>query len=98
MSNVLTNPGNIDNLPNIVTLFIFSLLINRSEKWGYFISSYDPTHQDFLLGTGPMNFNNYYDSQVFLNSSELILPHSSLLVFIMFFGLIFFNMFIYIFI
>ena len=90
MSNVLTNPGNIDNLPNIVTLLsIFSLLINRSEKWGYFISSYDPTYQDFLLGTGPMNFNNYYDSQVFLNSSELILPHSSLLIFIMFFGLFF---------
>ena len=55
------NKNNLNFLPNYVSILsIFSLMINRSEKWGIFLSKYNPDFQEFFVGTGPLQFNKYF--------------------------------------
>ena len=53
------------NNPSILPSWIsvissISVLINRSEKWGIFLSKYNPDFQEFFVGTGPLQFNKYF--------------------------------------
>lgn len=82
------NNGNIKNLPHVVSVFSFvSLIINRSEKWGIFFAKYNPNLQEFLFGYGPQQFTHYYlDHQTNFNYG-LFLPHSSVLSYLLFFGM-----------
>ncbi len=82
------NNNNIKFLPNYVSILsIFSLLINRSEKWGIFLSKYNPDFSEFLVGTGPLQFNKYFFGHNRNNIEGLVLPHSSLLDILIFFGI-----------
>lgn len=83
----LTNQNNIKYLPNPVAITgTIALFINRAEKWGVFFSKYDPNISNFIFGYGPMNLVNYnFDNNIATNG--LILPHSSLLSFLVFCGL-----------
>ena len=90
------NNNNISFLPNYVSvLSIFSLLINRSEKWGIFLSKYNPETLDFFIGSGPLQFTNYFFGHNRNNIEGLVLPHSSLLDILLFFGLFGFVVFLF---
>ena len=81
------NNNNLKFLPNYVSILsIFSLMINRSEKWGIFLSKYNPDFQEFFVGTGPLQFNKYFFDHNKNNIQGLVLPHSSLLDILIFFG------------
>ena len=79
---------NISYLPNITSVVsVGSSLINRTDKWGLFVSRYNPNDIEFLFGSGPMQFNKFYNSHTIKFKDGLILPHSSILNILLFFGL-----------
>jgi len=87
--DIFTTENNIPFVPNIVAVVSsLSLVINRSERWGVFIAKYDPSISDFLFGYGPMQLNEYYLEQPMNEPNGLLLPHSSLLVLLLFSGII----------
>ena len=92
--NIFTQSFNIPLIPNIVgVLSIIAFYINRTEMWGIFISKYNPDVMSGVFGYGPLQMNEYlYEHNVRLDvpiyeQSGLFLPHSSLLDFLIFFGL-----------
>ena len=78
-----------NNIPNVTT-FISSIAspINRSEKWGIFFGKYNPNAQKFLFGTGVNHIGNYYLSHNTKLNYGLVLPHSSILSYLVFVGAI----------
>ena len=68
---------------------IFAFLINRSEMWGIFFARYNPSVLETLFGYGPFNLIKHYSENPIVPTSSFLLPHSSLLNSILFFGLIF---------
>lgn len=67
---------------------ILAYFLNRTEMWGLFFARYNPTYIELLFGTGPLNFGQLY-GEVYINEPEsFLLPHSSLLSFLVFFGVI----------
>ena len=91
--------SNIEN-KNLVTrtfilLFGFiAFLINRSELWGIFFARYNPSTSELFFGTGPFILSNHYgeinifNKRVFTGSElGFLLPHSSLLLILVFTGL-----------
>ena len=95
--------SNRNNLPNLTTV-ISSLAypINRSEKWGIFIAKYDPDINSLLFGTGVNQLSNYYLNHPTKVNTGLVLPHSALLSYLVYFGLfgvlLIINLFIYLYI
>ena len=88
LTKTLSNQNNISNIPNPVAIFgTIALFINRAEKWGTFFAKYDPSGAEFYLGYSPLNLVNYnFDNQIVTNG--LVLPHSSVLSFLVYFGVI----------
>ncbi|MDC1070737.1 hypothetical protein OAQ50_00515 [Acidimicrobiia bacterium] len=83
-----TNDGNIKYLPDSVAMVSqISVPINRSEKWGIFIAKYDPDFFEFIFGKGPLQLADYYLSHETKYNDGLVLPHSSLLDLLIFFGI-----------
>ena len=74
--------------------------LNRSEIWGVFFSRYNPTFMEFLFGSGPLNFGQLYGEVVinktefcilttkFICTESFLLPHSSFLSYLLFFGIV----------
>lgn len=98
--NTYNFDGDIKYLPNIISVTsTISYIINRSEKWGIFIAKYNPENiNQFLFGSGPGQFSNYYLGHESKVNNGLVLPHSSLLSYIVFiglFGLILFFIFLF---
>lgn len=82
------NENNINYIPSPITIIsAISIPINRSEKWGIFISKYDPNIYELFFGYGPNQIAYYYLHHPTKNNTGLILPHSSLLDYLLFFGL-----------
>ena len=81
--------SNIDNVPNVFSIISFaSFFINRSEKWGIFVAKYNPQNlEELLFGYGPAQFSSYYLEHDTLVNSGLVLPHSSVLNYLIFIGL-----------
>ena len=82
-------------VPNIVSVIsATSILINRTEMWGIFISKYSPNLVETFFGNGPYQMNNYlYLQEIRLDLpqgriSSLFLPHSSLADLLVFGGVI----------
>lgn len=74
---------------NSIFLKLFSyisFLLNRSEIWGIFISRYNPSYFELLLGSGPFNFGQLYGEILIKETRSFLLPHSSILSFLVFFG------------
>ncbi len=67
-------------------------ILNRSELWGVFFARYNPNAFEILFGSGPFNFGKLYGEIEILNSyrykDAFILPHSSILSFLVFFGVL----------
>jgi len=86
--NLFTQGFNFPFFPNIVAIAsLISIIINRSELWGIFIAKYNPEPLNFLFGYGPFQFNEYYFGHKIIKIDGLILPHSSILDLLIFFGL-----------
>ena len=94
LTKTLSNQNNISYIPNPVAIFgTIALFINRAEKWGTFFAKYDPSGAEFYLGYSPLNLVNYnFDNQIVTNG--LVLPHSSVLSFLVYFGVIGFTLII----
>lgn len=79
---------NIENLPDIISIInIGSYFINRAEKWGIFLSKYNPDTFELLFGYGPQQFTQYYFDHPTKFNYGLFLPHSSILNYLLFFGI-----------
>ncbi len=66
----------------------FSYLLNRAELWGIFSARFNPTYQELLFGTGPLNFGQLYGEIDVAETKSFLLPHSSLLSLIIFIGIV----------
>lgn len=83
------NNSGSNNIPNLISLVsVISVVINRSEKWGIFIAKYNPDLGKFLFGYGPQQLSNYHNNHLTNFNEGLIIPHSSLLNYQIFFGFI----------
>ena len=78
----------------ILSFSFISFLINRSELWGIFFARYNPSISELFFGTGPFVLSNHYgEIDIFtkrvFTGTELgfLLPHSSLLLILVFTGL-----------
>jgi len=69
-------------------LSVLAYLLNRSEIWGLFFARFNPTYMELLFGSGPLNFGQLYGETVVNDSTTFLLPHSSILSFLVFFGVI----------
>tara|TARA_B100001287_G_C22679344_1_gene529439 strand:- start:1141 stop:3114 length:1974 start_codon:yes stop_codon:yes gene_type:complete len=74
-------------IPNITTtLSTIASPVNRGEKWGVFFGKYDPSVKTFFFGTGVNNIINYYLNHPTTINEGLVLPHSSILSYLIFIG------------
>ena len=84
-----TENGNIRFIPDkIATWSFISVPINRSEKWGIFLAKYNPSIVEALFGYGPQQLSNYYLGHPTKYNEGLVLPHSSLLDVLIFYGFV----------
>lgn len=81
--------NNINFIPHPISLVsISSVFINRTIKWGDFMSRYNPDLEKLLFGYGPQQLSDYHNGHLGGSFKDgLYLPHSSLLVFIIFYGI-----------
>ena len=87
--NSYTYGNTINNLPSVLSLTSsVSYFINRSEKWGIFFSKYNPNIYELMFGYGPNQLAEYFLSHENIYKDGLILPHSSLFSYLIFFGII----------
>ena len=79
----------------ILVFGFFAFIINRSELWGLFFARFNPTTSELFFGSGPFIMSRHY-SEIDVLEKKLytgtplgfLLPHSSFLSMILFFGLI----------
>ena len=84
-----TNYGNQELLSGLFGGFSFiGYFLNRSERWGVFFARYNPTFQEFIIGSGPMSLGQVYGETPIENTETFLLPHSSLLTYLVYFGFI----------
>ena len=77
--NLLLN--NYEDKTNYSYLFgfisYFAFILNRAEVWGLFFSRYNPTFTEFIFGSGPLNFGQFYGEIQVSETRSFLLPHSS---------------------
>lgn len=77
-----------------LTYFLFglfssiALMLNRAEMWGIFFARYNPTFLEVLAGSGPLTLGQLYDEIKINDLESFLLPHSSLLSYLVYFGII----------
>ena len=74
---------------------VIGYLLNRSEMWGIFFARYNPTFNELLVGSGPLTLGQLYGEIKIDDLSTFLLPHSSLLSYIVYFGLLPVTYFLY---
>lgn len=67
---------------------LISFVLNRGELWALFIARYNPTFLEILIGTGPLTLGNLYGEINVYEPGSFYLPHSSLLSFLVYFGIV----------
>ena len=67
---------------------IFAFFLNRALMWGLFIVRYNPNFSELMLGTGPMSFGQYFGEIKVQGINSLLLPHSSILSYLIFIGIL----------
>ena len=78
-----------NNLPNLTTsISAVAYPINRTKVWGIFIGKYDPSLSSLLFGTGLNQLSNYYFAHPTKVNSGLTLPHSAVLSYLVYTGLL----------
>lgn len=79
---------NSSSLSTIKLISAGSFLLNRGELWGLFASRYNPTYFELLLGSGPLNFGQLYGEIDIKPTKGMLLPHSSILSYLLFIGVV----------
>lgn len=78
-----------NNLPNLTSaISAVAYPINRTKVWGIFIGKYNPDLNTFMLGSGVNQLSNYYLSHPTKINSGLVLPHSAILSYLIYFGIV----------
>jgi len=73
----------------LFSIFSFiGFIFNRSELWGLFFSRYNPNYFEYLFGSGPVNFGQFYGEVAVVDTPSFLMPHSSYLSMLVFFGMI----------
>ena len=95
-----TNYGSKDFLSGLFGIFSFiGYFLNRSQRWGIFFARYNPTYMESILGSGPLSLGQVYGETPIGDTETFLLPHSSLLSFLVYFGffgvIVLFLLFIY---
>ena len=86
---LINNPESSVIFSSFLSFFGFvSYLLNRSEMWGLFIARYNPTFSELLIGSGPLNFGQLYGETVINSPESFLLPHSSVLSYVVFIGIL----------
>jgi len=88
--NLLNSSFQEENFLYYVFGFFSALgyLLNRSEMWGIFFARYNPTALELAIGSGPLTLGQLYGEIKIEDLSSFLLPHSSLLSYIVYFGLL----------
>jgi len=82
-----TNYGSEGFLSGIFGIFSFiGYFLNRSQRWGIFFARYNPTYLESILGSGPLSLGQVYGETPVGKTETFLLPHSSLLSFLVYFG------------
>jgi len=82
-----SNYGNQGFLSGLFGFFSFiGYFLNRSERWGIFFARYNPTYLESMVGSGPMSLGQVYGETPIVQTETFLLPHSSLLSFLVYFG------------
>ena len=55
---------------------------------GYFIARFNPNLIEFLFGTSPFNLSKHYSQVKIKEQGSLLLPHSSILSYLLYIGII----------
>ena len=63
-------------------------LLNRSEMWGIFFARFNPTINELLVGSGPLTLGQLYGEIKIDDLTTFLLPHSSFLSYVVYFGFI----------
>ena len=88
-SGIINLLGESNIFTYLFSLFsIFGFLVNRSEMWGIFLARYDSTVIETFFGVGPYNLIKHYSLHPIEQTNSFLLPHSSLLNSIIFFGFV----------
>ena len=79
-----------NNFLNYIFGFVSALsyLLNRSQMWGIFFARYNPTFLELLVGSGPLTLGQVYGEVKIEELTSFLLPHSSILSYLVYFGLI----------
>ena len=87
--NMLSDSSSIKSFSNSIfgLIGIFAFFLNRALMWGLFIVRYNPNFLDLMLGTGPMSFGQYFGEIKVQGINSLLLPHSSILSYLIFIGI-----------
>ena len=82
-----TNYGSGGFLSGLFGIFSFiGYFLNRSQRWGIFFARYNPTYLESILGSGPLSLGQVYGETPVGKTETFLLPHSSLLSFLVYFG------------
>ena len=82
-----TNYGSQGFLTGLFSIFSFiGYFLNRSQRWGIFFARYNPTYMESILGSGPLSLGQVYGETPIGETESFLLPHSSLLSFVVYFG------------
>tara|TARA_B000000609_G_C24168440_1_gene348537 strand:- start:699 stop:1937 length:1239 start_codon:yes stop_codon:yes gene_type:complete len=82
-----TNYGSEGFLSGLFGIFSFiGYFLNRSQRWGIFFARYNPTYLESILGSGPLSLGQVYGETPVGKTETFLLPHSSLLSFLVYFG------------
>lgn len=84
---VNTNYGSGGFLSGLFGIFSFiGYFLNRSQRWGVFFARYNPTYMETMIGSGPLSLGQVYGETPIAETETFLLPHSSLLSFLVYFG------------
>ena len=87
---LLNNSFEQENLLYYIFGFFSAIgyLLNRSEMWGIFFARYNPTINELFLGSGPLTLGQLYGEIKIDDLTTFLLPHSSFLSYVVYFGLL----------
>jgi len=84
---VNANYGSGGFLSGLFGIFSFAgYFLNRSQRWGVFFARYNPTYMETIFGSGPFSLGQVYGETPIAETETFLLPHSSLLSFLVYFG------------
>lgn len=88
--NLLNNNYERGSFYSFVFSFISAIafMLNRAEVWGLFFARYNPTYLEFIFGSGPFNFGQFYSEIQISNTRSFLLPHSSIFSLLLFIGVL----------